>query len=102
MFITDKDKATTLDTLGIPAITPTITIQNLQKGINAGDPPLTIGGSVGINIPAEHCTKVKYICIELTAATTASYIDAKTNNNIKCNDILAQKICGSGKVLIVI
>ena len=100
LYLTDVDKAIATDTLVITPISPNITTQDLQQGINAGDPALNMSGVAVISIPAEHCTDVTYVCAEVTAASTGSYIDVKTDNNIKCNDITAQKVCGSGIVTI--
>ena len=77
--------------LGNVTATPT-TVSQLRSSLAPGGSH-NIDASVALTIPAQQCGSAKYLCVNVKEGQGASYVDAGTNNNWKCQDIQAQTRC---------
>jgi hypothetical protein len=98
VLVSDVDLSTGAnDTLGIDAVTTTITTPADERQALAVGASIILEGTVNISIPTANCPQAKYLCVQLVTPATAGYTDSSTANNIKCKNIEAQKVCMPGR-----
>ena len=66
--------------------------EQLWKGLSI-DTPLQINGITPIMITRELCERFNFICVNVSHAQSASYVEVDTSNNVRCWNISDYKEC---------